>query len=311
MKNFNYDGQYPGYVNGDWVVDERDGHVWLNIPGVSVLENFPKECSLHFMENSKAYGSSNISFSDEIFKIESFKFDKILKRNKPAVGSRDYYETIIGNEINTSLPDDIPPGVTVGSIIISDKVSGKILNVINLRNVLVFDMVRDIKLYFAVAVRTAEYGLTTFTNVDLGNGRSITFDNFYVESPISVFESGKVAYSSPEDYLRFANTVPPTGNWFESYCNIGKYGEDQLIGPNLTCALNEEGLGTLNLEGEFQILRGFTGIKSIKMPYCPGLSLVMRITEFNDNGVKKPYLDLGTEKKVNFKFVTRMVEATR
>lgn len=311
MKNFNYDGQYPGFVNGEWIVDERDGHSWLNIPGVTILENFPAEYSVHFMENPKEYGNPNINLHDEVFSIPSFKFDNVLKRTKPKLNQQDYYEVIVGQEMLIDLPSNIPPGVTIGSILLRDKATGRFVNVINLRSIVAFDLVRGINLKFGVGLRIAQYGLVTFTNIDLGNNRRITFDSFYIESPKSVWEAGKTVYSSPEDYLAFSNQQPTNDSWFENYCQIPKYSEDMLKGPDAKHVSKPNEMSTMQLKGTFELIRGFTGIKSIKMPFCPGVSLVVRITEFNDNGTVTPYLNLTTEKYVNFNFITRMIEVSR
>lgn len=311
MNNFTYDGQYPGFVNGEWIVDERDGHTWLNIPGSSVLDGFPKEVSIHFMEKPKEYGNPNINLSDSIFSIPAFKFDQILKRNKPIPNERDYYEIVIGHDVDLVVPPHVPPGVTIGSIILQNNETKKLINVINLRNMITLDLLRDIKLHFAVAIRTAVYGLAAFNNVDLGDGRFITFDSFYIESPIEDWVNGKTIYSSPEDYTSFSTALPNNNSWFELYSTIAGYGNDMLKGPDGKVVSKPDGTPVMQLQGTFEIIRGFTGIKSIKMPFCPGISLVMRVTEFNDNGIKTPYLNLLTEKFVNFNFITRLIEVSR
>lgn len=311
MKNFNYDGQYPGYIDGEWIVDEQDGHVWLNLPSTSTLESFPEDIIIHFMENPKEYGNPNITFSDEVFEIRGFKFDNILKRNKKQTNIRDYAEVIIGHDLSTNIPDHIPPGVTIGSIILSNEQSGKIINVINLRNVLVLDLVRKVKFHFGVAVRVAEYGLVSFNNVSVDNTRSISFDSFFVEAPIENYLEGKTTYSSPEDYQNFLSTLTNSSDWFTRYSEMPKYDSTALIGPNVIKKPGPQGLTIMNLEGAFELVRGFTGIKSILMPYCPGVALAIRFTNFHDHGTDTPYLNLLTEKFIKFNFLTRMLEPSR
>lgn len=311
MNNFTYDGTYPGFSNGEWIVDERDGNIWINLPSKTVLQGFPKDYSIHFMENPIKVGATNINWSDEIFNIPSFKFDSILSRQKPKLNVRDYYETIVGRVVNLPIPASLPPGVTVSSIVLKDKVTNQAVNVINLLNVLVFDLTRSVSLHFGVAVRIATYGLVSYNNIDLTKGRSISFDTFYIESPITDFTSGLTRYSSPEDYNTFSSSLTSDGNWFELYSTMGFYPTSMLTGPRGVFAVGTTGLPRMTLSGLFNPIRGYTGIKSIKIPYCPGVSLVINVTEFNDNGVKTPYLDITNEKRINFQLTSNLIEVSR
>lgn len=311
MENFNYEGTYPGFVNGDWIVDERDGHVWLNIPNVSLLESFPGHMSLHFMETPKAYGDSNLNLSDEIFLVDNFSFDEILERNQPKENVRDYYEVIIGKVLNLEIPNHIPKGVTIGSIIIKNKLDNIPVNVINLRNVLSLNVFRNVKLKFGVAVRVAPYGLNSFKNIDLGNGKSIDVSVFFVDSPLIDFQEKNVRFSSPEDYNSFIDSLPFGDDWFKLYSQMPTYGLDSLVGPMFKLRLSNDGLTTINLEGPVGIVRGFTGIKSIKIPFCPGISAIIRIDSFNDYGTVTPFLNLTNGKNINFNIVTRFIEVNR
>lgn len=311
MENFNFDGTYPGYVDGDWLVDERDGHVWLNMPNVSLLESFPNSFTLHFMETPKAYGDSNLNLSDEVFSIDDFTFDTILQRNEPKVDVRDYYEVIVGKIVDVTIPNHIPKGITIGSIVIKSTLTNKPVNIINLRNVLSLDILRDVKLHFGIAVRTAPYGLTKFENVNLGNGRTISTDTFFIEAPITDFQNKVVKYSSPEDYIKFLESLANSEDWFKRYGEIDIYDSSSLRGPTFKLKPGPEGLTIVNLEGIFEIIRGFTGIQSIQIPFCPGISVVMRITEFNDKGTKTPFLNFTDGRFVSFNIVTRFIEVSR
>ena len=311
MENFNYDGTYPGYVDGQWLVDERDGHVWLNIPNISLLETFPNNFSLHFMQTPKAYGDDNLNLSDEVLSIDDFSFDKILKRNQPELNVRDYYEVIVGKVLDFTIPDYIPKGVTIGSIVIKSKLTNKPINIINLRNILSLDILQNVKLHFGVAVRTALYGLTAFENVNIGNDRTISVDTFFIETPISDYQDKVVKYSSPTDYTNFLSKLTNTDDWFRRYSEIPVYDSSALGGPVFSLDKNQDGLTIINLKGNFEIIRGFTGIKSIQIPFCPGISVVLRVSEFNDKGIKTPYLNFTNGRFINFNIVTRFIEVAR
>lgn len=311
MENFNYDGTYPGYVDGEWIVDERDGHVWLSVPNTSLLESFPNQMSLHFMETPKAYGDSDLNLNDELFSVDSFSFDNILQRNQPETNVRDYHEVIIGNILDLQVPDYLPKGITVGSIVIKNKASNKPVNIINLRNVLSLNILREIKLKFAIAVRVATYGLSTFNNVNLGNAKTIDIDTFFIESPLLDYQEGRVRFSSPEDYSNFINSLPANDDWFKLYSQMSSYGLDSLKGPTFKLKPGPEGLTMINVEGIFEIIRGFTGVKSIKIPFCPGISAIIRINSFNDLGTVTPFLNFTNGKSINFNIVTRFIEVSR
>ncbi len=311
MKNFNYDGQYPGYVDGDWVVDEKDGHLWLNLPNAAVLEGFPDAFSLHLMESAKEYGISNFITNDEVMVFDNFKFDTILKSSHSDGISADYYEVIVGNDITVDVPAHIPEGTTIGSIIIKSKRENKNIAVVNLRTVLSLDILRKVKLRFAIALRTASYGTMTFNNVDLTNGRTMSVDTFFVPAPIDHYKEKRVLVSSPTDHTVFNGTLTNENEWFDRFSEVPYYTLDSLVPPPFTVVKGPAGLSVINVSGTVEIKKGFLGIKSIMIPFCPGLSAVIFIKDFVENGELKTYLDLEQEKYINFGVVTNFLEVLR
>lgn len=311
MKNFAYDGDYPGYVNGTWKVDEKDGHIWINLPNVVPLQGFPYPFSLHFMESPKEYGRTNFIMSDEVMVIDDFKFDTILKKTYPKVGEQDYYGTVVGHEIDQPVPAHVPKGVTIGSIVIKSKHNNKPIAVINLRSVLALDIVRKVKLRFGVDVRVATYGLATFKDVDLTKGRFMTGDIFYVPAPVEHYRDKRVLVSSPEDYQQFLSSLTNNEQWFSEYSKMQHYSLGSLVPPDFKLITNAEGFTVVNLEGRIKMISGFTGIKSIMIPFCPGISAVIRFTSFTEDSKVYNHLDTTKENFINFNIVTTFAEVIR
>lgn len=310
MKDFNYDGTYPGYVDGEWIVDERDGNIWLNIPGRLFLQGFPRAMSLHFMESPKEYGVTNLSLNDEVFSVKPFMFDEVLSRHKTKGGFADYVEVIIGKVLDLTIPDYIPPGTTIGSIVIKDE-NGIPCNVINLRDILTMNYLRTLDFKFGVAVRMADYGLLEWNDVDLGNGYQMSCDTFFVESPIYLYNDGITKYSSPQMYQAFMNSLTNTNEWFERYCEIPSYSPTALIGPQFTLKSTEEKYTLINLAGELQAVQGFQGIKSIKIPFMPGVSAVIRFRKFKSPLGEWDYIYFNEKEEINFNVITRLIEVNR
>lgn len=311
MNNFNYDGNYPGFVNGEWIVDEKDGHIWISIPGAGVLEGFPHPYSLHLMETPKEYGNAHLDVSDEVMVFDNFKFDSILKSSVPKPGIQDYFETIIGKEITANIPAHVPEGVTIGSIVIKSKVLKKVVGVVNLRTTLSLDILRKVELRFGIAMRVADYGLVSFNNVDLGKGRSMSLDTFFVPAPIRQYQDNMAIFSSPEDYQSFLANLNATTSWFKDYSSMPKYALDSLAPPAHSVKTDSEGRNYIQIRGNVTIKKGFTGVKSIQLPFCPGVNAVIRVNKFIEDGVEKDYLDLTKEKFIDFSILTNFIEVIR
>lgn len=311
MKNFNYDGEYPGLVNGDWIVDEKDGHLWLNIPSVGLLNGFPEAYSLHFMESPKEYGSSNFIMHDEVMVINNVQFDKVLKTSVPKTGVQDYYSIKVGQDILAPVPDHVPVGVTIGSILIKTERTKELVSVINLRSVLSLDIVRKLRMRFAIELRTAIYGLQEFKDVDLGAGVKMSLDTFFVPAPIEHFKSKRVLLSSPEHYQTYLAGLTHSDQWFAQYASMPFYAVGNIEPPPFTLTRTEQGLNVIGLMGDVIVKQGYTGIKSIMIPAFPGLNVVIRINSFTQDGVVIPYLDVTKEKFVNFNVVSNFVEVIR
>lgn len=310
MKDFNYDGTYPGFVDGEWIIDQRDGHNWLNIPGHPTLQGFPRTMSLHFMESAKEYGVVHLNLNDEVFSVEPFNFDTVLSRKKVKTGSNDYVEVVVGKELKIDLPDYIPPSTPIGSIVIKDE-QGVPVNVINLRDTITMQWSRTIDLTFGVALRTAIYGLTQWDNIDLGNGYQMSCDVFFVESPLFLYQQGLTKYSSLQQYNDFMATLTNTDEWFERYCEIPSYSPAQITGPQFKLISNDEKYTLINLAGEITALSGFSGIKSIKIPFMPGISAVIRIRNFKSPLGEYEYIYFNEKEEINFNIVTRLIEVSR
>lgn len=311
MNNFTYDGTYPGYVNGEWIVDERDGHVWLNVPGHALLQSFPKTMTLVFLETPKEYGISNLSISDEVMRIDNFTFDQVLSRKKPVTGSSDYYEVTIGKALSLTLPDDVVPGITIGSIALIDKEINQVVSVVNLRDTISMSWQRTIDFKFAITLRTATYGLVSYPNVNFGNGITSSLDVFFIDAPISEFNEGRVKYSSPSDYTNFLNTLTNNNEWFARYSEMPTYGATTLLGPNYKLLKGEDNLTSINLQGDLTAVAGFTGIKTIRIPFCPGISAVIRFNTFANPTGQFTYMTFVDKTPINFNILLGLIEVSR
>lgn len=311
MKNFIYDGSYPGYVDGHWIVDERDGHIWLNVPGHALLQSFPKTMTLVFLETPKEYGTPNLSIADEVMRIEDFKFDQVLARKKPISGSSDYYEVIVGKEIVLTLPDHVIPGINIGSIALIDKEINQIVSVINLRDTISMSWQRTIEFKFAIAIRTATYGLVSYPDVDFGNGIKASLDVFFIDAPINEFNEGRVKYSSPTDYTNFLSTLTNNDEWFSRYSEIPTYSAISLLGPTYKLLKGNDNLTSINLQGELTSVSGFTGVKSICIPFCPGISAVIRFNSFSNPSGHFTYMTFDDKTQINFNILLGLIEVPR
>lgn len=309
--DYTYTGQYLGLFDGNLDIDYLDGSIWLEIPDVSLLGDFPNGVKVSFMSAHKEIINGKVDMFGEMLSV-IYTFNDILTMKNPQAGINDYYELRLGEKKPIQLDKNIIDNINILSLVLTNPKTNHPFGVVNLRHYIPIPTNKQIYLTLSVSLRYAMYGMKT---VNLGEPGSylnqvttIGFSTFFIKASEDFSIKKQLRYITDTAWNNFTAANPLTTKWPETLTNGPWVTPDTTnIETKVTCYSDKN--PTIDVSGYFVNLNDPIKVKAIMLPFVNGLAMVCLFNQMQIQGqsATKNYLPFKSEQRFSFSFETSYI----
>lgn len=313
--DYTYTGQYLGLVDGNLDIDYLDGSVWLEIPDVSILGNFPNGVKVSFMSTRKEIVDGKVDMFGEMANI-TYNFSDVLSTNKPQAGINDYYEIRLGEKKPIQFKQDVIEDLNILSLVLINPITNKPFGVVNLRHYIPIPSTKQLYLTLSVSLRYAMYGMKTIERGEIGSYLNpltlIGFSTFFINASEDFTLKNQMRYMTDLAWNSFTAANPLTTKWPESLTNAAWVTPDHSNIKTQVSSYPDKN-PTIDVGGFINSITEPLKVKAIMLPFVNGLALVCVFNQMsivNDSEIKN-YLPIKPNQQFNFSFETKYIGVSK